>query len=74
MSNVLIGLRDWVDARLPIMKAWNTHMARYYAPKNFNFWYFFRCAVVAGAGQSVAHRDLADDELYAFSRGCVCVR
>jgi ubiquinol-cytochrome c reductase cytochrome b subunit len=23
------------------MKAWNTHMGKYYAPKNFNFWYFF---------------------------------
>ncbi|MFV0276749.1 MAG: ubiquinol-cytochrome c reductase [Parahaliea sp.] len=41
MGNMLIGLRDWVDARLPIMRAWNTHMAKYYAPKNFNFWYFF---------------------------------
>jgi ubiquinol-cytochrome c reductase cytochrome b subunit len=41
MSNMLIGLRDWVDARLPIMKAWDTHMGKYYAPKNFNFWYFF---------------------------------
>ena len=41
MMNVLIGVRDWVDARLPIMKAWNTHMGQYYAPKNFNFWYFF---------------------------------
>jgi ubiquinol-cytochrome c reductase cytochrome b subunit len=41
MANALIGLRDWVDDRLPIMKAWNTHMAEYYAPKNFNFWYFF---------------------------------
>lgn len=41
MINMLIGLRDWVDARLPIMKAWNTHMGKYYAPKNFNFWYFF---------------------------------
>jgi ubiquinol-cytochrome c reductase cytochrome b subunit len=41
MIKVLIGLRDWVDARLPIMKAWNTHMGKYYAPKNFNFWYFF---------------------------------
>ncbi|TGD72119.1 ubiquinol-cytochrome c reductase [Mangrovimicrobium sediminis] len=41
MINVLIGLRDWVDARLPIMRAWNTHMGKYYAPKNFNFWYFF---------------------------------
>ena len=41
MSKVLIGLRDWVDARLPIIKAWDTHMGKYYAPKNFNFWYFF---------------------------------
>jgi ubiquinol-cytochrome c reductase cytochrome b subunit len=39
--SMLIGLRDWVDARLPIMRAWNTHMGKYYAPKNFNFWYFF---------------------------------
>ena len=41
MNNMLIGLRDWVDERLPIMRAWNTHMGQYYAPKNFNFWYFF---------------------------------
>ncbi len=41
MSKVLIGLRDWVDERLPIVKAWDTHMGKYYAPKNFNFWYFF---------------------------------
>lgn len=41
MGNWLVGLRDWVDARLPIMRAWNTHMGAYYAPKNFNFWYFF---------------------------------
>ncbi|MFM7784935.1 MAG: ubiquinol-cytochrome c reductase [Gammaproteobacteria bacterium] len=39
--NWLIGLRDWVDARLPIMRAWNTHMGKYYAPKNLNIWYFF---------------------------------
>lgn len=38
---MLIGLRDWVDDRLPIMRAWNTHMGQYYAPKNFNFWYYF---------------------------------
>jgi ubiquinol-cytochrome c reductase cytochrome b subunit len=41
MSKMLVGLRDWVDARLPIMRAWDTHMGKYYAPKNFNFWYFF---------------------------------
>ena len=39
--NMLIALRDWVDDRLPIMRAWDTHMGKYYAPKNFNFWYFF---------------------------------
>ena len=37
----LTDLRDWVDARFPLMKTWNEHLAQYYAPKNFNFWYFF---------------------------------
>ena len=34
----LIG---WIDDRFPLMKMWNEHLAEYYAPKNFNFWYFF---------------------------------
>lgn len=37
----LTGLRDWVDGRFPLVKTWNEHLAKYYAPKNFNFWYFF---------------------------------
>ena len=37
----LTGLVDWVDARLPVKRAWDTHMGKYYAPKNFSFWYFF---------------------------------
>jgi ubiquinol-cytochrome c reductase cytochrome b subunit len=37
----LVGLRDWVDDRLPIVTAWEKHLSKYYAPKNFNFWYFF---------------------------------
>ena len=41
MIKMLASLRDWVDERLPIVRAWNTHMGKYYAPKNFNFWYFF---------------------------------
>ncbi len=32
---------EWVDARLPVTKVWNEHLAEYMAPKNFNFWYFF---------------------------------
>lgn len=31
----------WVDARLPVTQAWEKHLSKYYAPKNFNFWYFF---------------------------------
>jgi ubiquinol-cytochrome c reductase cytochrome b subunit len=39
--NMLTALLGWVDARLPVVRAWDTHMGKYYAPKNFNFWYFF---------------------------------
>jgi len=35
------GLLGWIDARFPLSKMWNEHLAQYYAPKNFNFWYFF---------------------------------
>ncbi|MCK5717515.1 MAG: cytochrome b N-terminal domain-containing protein [Thiomargarita sp.] len=38
---MLTGLLDWVDARFPLTKMWNEHLAQYYAPKNFNFWYYF---------------------------------
>lgn len=34
-------LLGWVDARFPLSVLWKDHMAEYYAPKNFNFWYFF---------------------------------
>ncbi|NHN39650.1 ubiquinol-cytochrome c reductase [Pseudomaricurvus alcaniphilus] len=37
----MTDLLAWVDARLPVTRAWDTHMGKYYAPKNFNFWYFF---------------------------------
>ncbi|MCV6623034.1 MAG: ubiquinol-cytochrome c reductase [Cellvibrionaceae bacterium] len=39
--NMLVNLWNWIDARLPVQRAWDTHMGKYYAPKNFNFWYFF---------------------------------
>ena len=32
---------NWIDARFPLTVLWNTQLAEYYAPKNFNFWYFF---------------------------------
>ena len=33
------GLVDWVDDRFPATETWNYHLAKYYAPKNHNFWY-----------------------------------
>jgi ubiquinol-cytochrome c reductase cytochrome b subunit len=35
------GLLGWVDQRFPATKLWKEHLSEYYAPKNFNFWYFF---------------------------------
>jgi len=35
------GLLGWIDARFPLSQMWNEHLAEYYAPKNFNFWYYF---------------------------------
>ncbi len=35
------GLLGWVDRRFPLSKMFKEHMSEYYAPKNFNFWYFF---------------------------------
>ncbi|WP_211824680.1 cytochrome b [Kistimonas asteriae] len=34
-------LLTWVDERFPLTKMWEEHLSKYYAPKNFNFWYFF---------------------------------
>lgn len=34
-------LMSWVDARFPATETYEYHMSKYYAPKNFNFWYFF---------------------------------
>jgi ubiquinol-cytochrome c reductase cytochrome b subunit len=32
---------DWIDDRYPLTNTWEYHAAKYYAPKNFNFWYYF---------------------------------
>ena len=34
-------MMGWVDARFPATETYEYHMSKYYAPKNFNFWYFF---------------------------------
>jgi len=36
-----VKFMTWVDNRFPATKMYNEHVGEYYAPKNFNFWYFF---------------------------------
>jgi ubiquinol-cytochrome c reductase cytochrome b subunit len=35
------GFIAWVDVRFPLTETWEYHLSRYWAPKNFNFWYLF---------------------------------
>lgn len=35
------GFLGWIDDRFPLTKMWKDHISEYYAPKNFNFWYYF---------------------------------
>jgi ubiquinol-cytochrome c reductase cytochrome b subunit len=42
MANVFSSIGDWVTDRAPgLMPAYRKHMTEYYAPKNFNLWYYF---------------------------------
>ncbi len=42
MSSKLMALWEWFDARMPsVAIEYRKHLAEYYAPKNFNFWYYF---------------------------------
>src|SRR6476469_4213120 len=42
LSRTTTTVMDWVNARAPgMMPVYRKHMTEYYAPKNFNFWYFF---------------------------------
>ena len=46
MANIFIrganGVADWVNERAPgMMPVYRKHMTEYYAPKNFNVWYYF---------------------------------
>ena len=66
------GLLGWIDQRFPLMQMWNDHLAQYYAPKNFNFWYYFGSLallvlviqILSGIWLTMNYKPSADD---AFS-------
>jgi ubiquinol-cytochrome c reductase cytochrome b subunit len=35
------ALVKWIDDRFPLISTWKNHISEYYAPKNFNLYYFF---------------------------------
>jgi len=42
MASRLMALWGWFDSRMPsVAQEYRKHLSEYYAPKNFNFWYFF---------------------------------
>ena len=69
MLNNLLG---WVDDRFPLMDTWKEHLSEYYAPKNFNFWYFFGSLsllvlviqIVSGIFLTMSYKP---DALFAFA-------
>ena len=36
-----MSFMEWIDTRFPATKVTREHLTEYYAPKNFNFWYYF---------------------------------
>ncbi len=42
MAKVLASIGDWIGERAPgLAPMYRKHMTEYYAPKNFNLWYYF---------------------------------
>ena len=42
VDRAVTGLMGWVNERAPsLLPAYKKHMTEYYAPKNFNLWYYF---------------------------------
>src|SRR3954454_19459912 len=49
-----IAVWKWIDTRFPTLGSeWRKHASEYYAPKNFNFWYFFGSPALLGAALEI---------------------
>lgn len=67
-------IMHWVDARFPATETYEYHMSKYYAPKNFNFWYFFGVlSMVVLVNQLIGDRYLANHDVQPKCRRGICV-
>jgi len=63
------GILGWIDHRFPLTATWEYHISKYYAPKNFNFWYFFGSLamlvlviqIVSGIFLTMSYKPSAED-------------
>jgi len=66
---MMSSFMNWIDERFPLTKVWKEHLAEYYAPKNFNFWYFFGSLailvlvnqIVTGVWLAMSYKPSAED-------------
>ncbi|HBC58192.1 MAG TPA: cytochrome b [Gammaproteobacteria bacterium] len=69
ISNNTTKLMDWVEHRFPIQAIIRASASEYYAPKNFNFWYFFGSLallvlviqIVSGIFLTMSYKPSAED-------------
>ncbi len=69
MSTERTGFPGWIDERFPLTKVWKEHLSEYYAPKNFNFWYYMGSLailvlvlqIVTGLWLTMNYKPSADD-------------
>src|SRR5690625_2712393 len=44
----MAGFWQWVNDRLPVQRAWATHVGKYYARDNCHFWHLFGVLSIVG--------------------------
>ena len=67
-------LLSWLDARYPLQEFTRQHLTHYYAPKNFNFWYYFGSfsllvllnQIVTGIWLAMEFTPTADDAFHSI--------
>ena len=59
------GVLTWFDQRFPLMVLWKSQLTEYYAPKNFNFWYYFGSLALLVLVIQIVSGHLPHDELQA---------
>ena len=55
--------QSWIDQRFPLTKVFNEHLAEYYTPRNFNFWYFFGRLAILMLGHAAGYWNFSNHAL-----------